>query len=244
MDGGRFVPGGIMVRESGNRKALRREKVRIPPRVLELAKWPEQEAEQEWNLESWGGKDTAEEFQPRFKNDAELCVDDFSIEESAEADNAEWRALVYGESLSHPVPADEHGARHATKIVAGIVVSLLLVGAVIFAGQTSFTPPPQRAALKSPQPVKAQTVPASDEILHPALRRTVAPSIAAPAALPDPPPLPAEISPPPARPAQIPHRLRRTLSRFYDDDDPINAPMTLTPDTAPPPQRALPAVPG
>ncbi len=256
-----------MARDSSSTKPLakenRRENLKVPPRVLEVAKWPEHDMEEEWDLEKWNPKDSAGPEEPaasRFFAGEPGPDDEWQDqdEENLVPDSLQW-ALVRGESLSHPVADHEQASRHrAAKVAAGIVAGLLLIGGGIYAYQSTPVATPRNPAMKTPvvmPPAAAVISPAAGgapaggpaagarESQKTALPPTlVSPSvpplgIAPPAFAPS----QEKAAPPRRRTAQNPHRRMRGYS--YEDDDPINAPMTLTPETAPPPQRPLPAVP-
>jgi hypothetical protein len=264
-----------MARESGNAKRLGKENVRIPPRVLEIAKWPEQDAEEEWNLEKWETSNrTAQAQAPvlRFFHDETEQHESDQPELAAEGEASdwndewrdEWRGPVRGESLSHPAAAGANEREYGhklTKIAGGIVAGLLLIGGGLYAYQTSpaQTSPTQTSSASAPRklamkmPVAANTQ-SADEIsaidaTQPAARpapqsvlpRIVSPSVPQPdVSFPALRPVPEEAAAPTHRTAQISHRRERrarTGALDYGSSDPIDAPMTLTPETAPPPQQ-------
>ncbi|HWC63651.1 MAG TPA: hypothetical protein VG501_08515 [Rhizomicrobium sp.] len=257
-----------MARDSSSTKPLakenRRENLKVPPRVLEVAKWPEHDMEEEWDLEKWNPKDSAGPEEPaasRFFAGEPGPDDEWQDqdEENLVPDSLQW-ALVRGESLSHPVADHEQAGRHrAAKVAAGIVAGLLLIGGGIYAYQSTPVATPRNPAMKTPPVV----MPPAAAVISPAAggapaggpaagaresqKTVLPPTLVSPSVPPlgiAPPafaPSQEKAAPPRRRTAQNPHRRMRGYS--YEDDDPINAPMTLTPETAPPPQRPLPAVP-
>jgi hypothetical protein len=262
--GGLVHEEGSMARESSNAKRLVKEDDAALPRILELARWPEREAEEEWNLEKWG-QGSGQKESPRESARDELPSPYLhSVEPDQFADNppdeiyspengdrlargnyADWAELICGESLSHPAGIDKKARSGATRVMGGIAILLLLIGGGIYAYRNSpaFAPPPQQIAMPAPQaaPAKIASKPdakPSPRSIPPAILSPSVPppDIAVPALAPD------EDSLPPRRSAQIPHRRVRRPVPDYELRDPLDAPMTLTPDTAPPPQQ--PAVPG
>jgi hypothetical protein len=125
---------------------------------------------------------------------------------------------------------EDETSGNTLKIVGGVIVGLLLIGGGFYAYKVSTaTTPQQQVALKTPAinhaandqyPVSAPPPPAS----------------AMPAATP--------AATPPAPPTPVQHPIRAARNEHQNDrlsdgsDNAINAPMTLTPETAPPPQQS------
>ncbi len=128
-----------------------------------------------------------------------------------------------------PLPVqDEEGSGHGTAtIVVGVVIGALVVGGAFYAYKISTADmPPQQVALKTP----AVNHVANDQIPEPV------PPVPPPETNPAPAPAPSATPPlgPPITAARNGARSRSPR------DDAINAPMTLTPENAPPPQQATP----
>jgi hypothetical protein len=120
-------------------------------------------------------------------------------------------------------PADkEEDGFGAAKIVAGVIVGVLILGGALYAYKiATATTPQQQLAFKTP----ATNHVANDQY----------PAVAPPAPPPETSAVPATPSMPPPGPPPVRHPVR--AARNAASDDAINAPMTLTPDTAPPPQQ-------
>jgi hypothetical protein len=115
---------------------------------------------------------------------------------------------------------DEDSTGKTAKIVGGVIAGLLIVGSGIYAYEEAHAPaPPEQVALKTPVTNHI----ANDQY----------PTSA---------PLPESSTTPAATPPTSPPPVRRTIRAAENSrpahaaDDAINAPMTLTPETAPPPQ--------
>jgi hypothetical protein len=261
-----------LARESSNAMRLATENdASVLSRILEIAKWPERDAEEEWNLDRWGeGPDSSPREAPKkssldefplaqfdkdefHRDEFHQLADDRStepyqpsdIDHPKQGNYADWAELIRGESLSYPAGTENKKKRNAAKVVGGIVAGLLLIGGVVDAYRNSPAPPSKLATPASPV-IPTRTQIASREAAKP-LPRSIPPSILTPSV---PPP---DIATPVLQPdeglsasrrsAQVSRRrVHRRPVPDYELRDPLDAPMTLTPDTAPPPQR--PAVPG
>ncbi|HWY60819.1 MAG TPA: hypothetical protein VNW15_02855 [Rhizomicrobium sp.] len=133
----------------------------------------------------------------------------------------------------HVAASDEDSSNNTAKIVGGIVAGALLIGGSLYAYETFSTraPAPQTVAMNAPTPNNAAMAPPANP-----------PAIAPPATATDTTAAPSQtspdgISPTPSRRA---HSSNGTSAppAASSADAAVNAPMTLTPQTAPPPEQS------
>ena len=199
--------------------ATEQDGVSLPQRVLEIAKWPEQELGEDWD---GGWDDVLAAGAPASSHQ------DNSVQPGMRDEMAKWERAIQGESFSHPSQPGPN--RSGIKIAGVIVLALLLVAAGFYAHQALIAPTPpvpisaavsgggtaSGFAAPAPAPVTMSDVP----IIHPL----------------------AQDAPPESPRAARAHKVPRPISNA--EDDPLDAPMTFTPETAPPPQPMTgPAIP-
>lgn len=215
---------------------------RQPEQLLELAKWPEQE-EQVWDVSRW------DEIQ---RNEPQPPVT--GGKEPAQArDRAPRDIFGRGQSPSHGINAGggQESGNHAAMIAAGVLTGLLMIGVGIYAYETSSALPPPAAATRAPTPANSAIVLPSAAATPRTSRPSILPmphataagpsTVAPPAAAPDTAGSPASDNSPTPGSAANASRAASQRPTARAADDPINAPMTLTPETAPPPQQSAAA---
>ncbi|HWY60818.1 MAG TPA: hypothetical protein VNW15_02850 [Rhizomicrobium sp.] len=263
---------------------------RQPEQFLEIAKWPEQ-AEQVWDISRWDEVQRNEPPLPALPAGEE--------EPKQERDIVSWGIFDPGNFPSPDIHAQrgdgesqrldradggKESGNMTARIVAGIVMGLLIIGGSIFAYKSASTSSPLLPAMtaKATTPVNSPVAPLSTAPDAAALSSQTSPDGISPTSPPvEAPPAtapetadspsqtsPTGILPTPSRTANSANTAsRRQRSRVADDpinapmtltpetalrphqsaragrtsfaDDPINAPMTLTPETAPPPQQPV-----
>jgi hypothetical protein len=141
-----------------------------------------------------------------------------------------------------PITDEDVSGNNTAKIAGGIVVGLLLIGGGIYAYESSSATRPQTVAMQTPTPGNMATAqPANPPAVAPpetATDTTAAPSQTSPDG----------ISPTPSRSAR-PNRLEKAdnsdgrtgRASAPARDATINAPMTPTPENAPPAEQSAPA---
>jgi hypothetical protein len=201
----------------------------VPQRVLDVARWPEKEPE--WDLEGWDeilrGMSPSHLLQADRDNPG-------PVSRTAGGDTPPRR-----ESLSHPFRVRESrdtGGHAAT--VAGAVVGLLLIAGSIYAYEIFSAKPAVREAV-SPA---ADRTPDTGVVPPSRLTNSLASGAAG---RPDTTVIQATQDEDPPAPHRAARATRRKSPSATDAlSGPLDAPMTLTPETAPPPQPLTsPAVP-
>ena len=198
-------------------------------RLLEIAKWPEQE--QVWDIDNWDEANSADAPLVPPMPPGTQHQRTFDIVRWEEADRAE------GPSRPHRAyRGEEDAGSNSAKIVGVIIIGLLLIGTGIYTYEMSSANAPQPVAMK---PSVLRGIGIEQPVKQPAM--------ATAAVAPDPSIVPSQsasdnILPSPALTANS-SKDRSPLPQVPDADDPINAPMTLTPETAPAPQQSAPATP-
>ena len=226
-------------------------------RLLEIAKWPEREFV--WDTEKWDdaiwadrGSRPADNERDEQDQRAEFAKWDEAIRAEARSravhcerdeqdqmtEVAKWDEAIRSETRSHHVHAgrrEDGSGNNTAKIVGGITIGLLLIGGGIYAYEMSpiHVPVSHPVALNPPLPRSTTVQRSSNQPVAatPAIapEATITPAPTASGGNPRPPSSKADssngVSP------------QETLTT----DNPINAPMTLKPETAPPPQQSGPA---